>query len=211
MLSPLKWLVLISAIFSLIALLALIFRTFAFGKKPAHAEYRNSGARGIAYAFGRGMMPWEKESTKKHLISYCAGIVYHISIFVAFIYLFLLIFAAYLPAQSLLLFRIALVAGLCCGIGLLFKRMISPLVRQLSHPDDFASNFIVDLFLFVALVRTFNARAESFFFIMAIILFLYIPLGKIRHCFFFFYARTLFGLFYGRRGVLPSDSARSGR
>jgi len=42
------------------------------------------------------------------------------------------------------------------------------------------------------------------------VMFLYIPVGKIRHCFFFFYSRILFGLFYGRRGVLPQNKGDLG-
>ncbi len=203
MLFPLTWIVIIAALFSVTALLTSLIKTLTFRNDPAHAVYRSSGIGGMIYAFGRGMMPWEKESTKKHLISYLAGIIYHVSIFIAFIYLALLVFLVPVSEYLLLVCSVIFLIGLCCGIGLLLKRAISPLVRRLSNPDDFASNIIVDLFLLCALVTALDPSSKPLFFLMAIVLFIYIPFGKIRHCFFFFYVRTLFGLFYGRRGVLP--------
>jgi hypothetical protein len=35
----------------------------------------------------------------------------------------------------------------------------------------------------------------------------YIPLGKIRHCLYFFFSRTFFGKFFGRRAVFPHPQA----
>jgi hypothetical protein len=37
----------------------------------------------------------------------------------------------------------------------------------------------------------------------AIVLLLYVPLGKIRHCLFFFATRYHTGIYFGRRGTLP--------
>jgi hypothetical protein len=39
--------------------------------------------------------------------------------------------------------------------------------------------------------------------VVAMGLFLYVPLGKIRHCFFFFAARCHMGAHFGRRGTFP--------
>jgi hypothetical protein len=40
-------------------------------------------------------------------------------------------------------------------------------------------------------------------YILAAITFAYVPLGKIRHCLYFFFSRTFFGKFFGRRAVYP--------
>jgi hypothetical protein len=61
----------------------------------------------------------------------------------------------------------------------------------------------VNLFLFLSLITSWTEEFKVFFFLVSIVMFLYIPMSKIRHCFFFFYTRTLFGFFYGRRGALP--------
>ena len=88
----LKYGIIISPFISFISLLYLLFRKFSCGKKSFYSTPRGSKVKGILYAFGKGMLPWEKESVKNHLISYFAGIFYHLGIFSAFLYLLSLIF-----------------------------------------------------------------------------------------------------------------------
>ena len=92
--------------------------------------------------------------------------------------------------------------GILCGVGLLMKRLTLGYMRAISCVDDYISNALVNLFLILVLLESFLQTLRPILFLVTIILFLYIPLGKIRHCFFFFYSRILFGQFYGRRGVL---------
>ena len=49
--------------------------------------------------------------------------------------------------------------------------------------------------------------AEKAFVGVSIALAVYVPLGKIRHCLFFFPTRYFFGSYFGRRGVLPPGAA----
>ena len=203
MLSFLRFGVILSFLFSVLSLSILVLKTFSFGKKPLYAEPRGDGKKGVFYAFGWGMMPWEKESAGKHLPTYIAGILYHAGIFATLFYLLSLIFSFELSDPFIPLLRLLFILGFICGFALFFKRIFLSSMRKISCPDDFASNTIVDLFLIFAFVHTYSVSAAPLFFLLAIIMFLYIPVGKIRHCFFFFYARTLFGLFYGRRDILP--------
>jgi len=196
----------ISSAFALIALISLVVRTFSFGRKPYRAKAKGNPVRGVVYAFGQGMMPWEKESAGKHLPTFLAGILYHIAIFSAVLYLTLVIFEVNIPSTVTMILRIVLLVGLSCGLALLFKRFLLLHMRGISCIDDFLANAIVNLFLAAAILLTLAIELKSLFFIMAIILFIYVPMGKIRHCFFFFYTRILFGIFFGRRGVLPHPS-----
>lgn len=164
---------------------------------------QGDGFKGIIYALGKGLAPWEKESARKHLPTYLAGICYHIGIFAALFFLVSLVVPFRLGSLSLILLRLLILIGSLCGIGLFVKRSLKPHIRKISCPDDFASNLLVDVFLILALVGTYKTQLESVLFAVSIILILYIPLGKIRHCVYFFYSRILFGLFFGRRGVLP--------
>ena len=203
MLSLLRFGVIFSFLLSAIALSLLVLKTFSFGKKTLYAKPRGDAKKGVFYAFGRGMLPWEKESSGKHLPSYFAGMFYHTGVFAALFYLLSLIFSLELSGFLVNILRLLFVLGFMGGLILFSKRIFLPAMRKISSPDDFAANIIVDLFLIFALVHTYSARAATLFFLLAIVMFLYIPVGKIRHCFFFFYTRILFGLFYGRRGVLP--------
>ncbi|MCK4761065.1 MAG: hypothetical protein KAW12_02625 [Candidatus Aminicenantes bacterium] len=175
-----------------------------FNITKLYAEPKGDVKKGIAYAFGKGMMPWEKESAGNHLPSYLCGISYHAGIFLSLLYLFAVIFSIKIPDLIILIFQVFCLAGFVSGVCLLGKRVLAPYMREISCPDDLAANIIVDVFLISAFLHTFMPGLAPYFFLIAILMFLYIPSGKIRHCFFFFYVRILFGIFYGRRGVFPS-------
>lgn len=199
----LRTLTLAAAGFCLAALTFLIGRTLAVGRREYLSAPRGYAGRGIVYAFGRGMV--EKESVSLHKPTFIGGMIYHGTIFAALLYLFWTVLA---PGTVLLVwaFQPVLLAGAAVGLALLFKRASKPHLRKLSCPDDFFANLFVDLFLVLAFVHTLRPSVEPALFAAAILLFLYIPLGKIRHCFFFFATRLAFGLHYGRRGALPGSS-----
>lgn len=154
------------------------------------------------------MLPWEKESASKHIWTYVGGILYHLGMLVAMLFLATILLRISFPTTLLYIARILLVIGLLCGVALLIKRMLKPHMRSLSSGDDYWANILVDLLLLLALVSTFAEKALIPFLILAIIIFIYIPFGKLRHCVFFFYSRILFGDFFGRRGVLPHPSRK---
>lgn len=199
----LRLLTLAAAGFSLVVLAFLIGRTFAIGRREYLSVPRGYAGNGIVYAFGRGMV--DKESVTLHLPTFAGGILYHGAIFTSLLYLF---WTVLFPGTILFLwaFRIILLAGAVVGLSLFVKRVTKPLLRRLSCPDDFFANLFVDAFLLLSFIHTLRPSIEPILHAVAILLFLYIPLGKIRHCFFFFATRLAFGLRYGRRGALPGSS-----
>lgn len=207
--AALKWGVILAASYSAAALAYLLFKAFSFGRKPAYAEPQGSARRGVVYALGKGLLPWEKESARLHLSTYLGGVAYHAGIFAGFAFLFIKVFAVDVSSFLVAIPRIFMALGLISGLGLLVKRIFKPLSRRLSRPDDFGANIFVDIFLGTALAASFDAKAVSVLFAYSIFLFVYLPVGKIRHCFFFFCSRIFFGRFFGRRGVLPPRSVES--
>lgn len=195
--------ILLASLFAFVSLSVLVFRTFSFGKSRLHSEPCSKGGKGVLYVLGRGMMPWEKESARKHLPTYVGGMAYHTGIFAALAYLFCLLFSIEFSASLVSVLRWGVAIGFLSGMALFLKRILLPVIRKISCPDDFAANLLVDIFLAFTFVRTYSESFTSFYYLAAIVMLLYIPVGKIRHCFFFFYAKMLFGNFYGRRGVLP--------
>jgi hypothetical protein len=189
--------------FSLVLLTFQVLQTRSFGRRSLHSVAAGKRLPGIAYALGRGMMPWEKESAARHLPTYIAGMIYHVGVFAAILSVLLLAAGIQLPAPGITIFRLLLAVGLFSGTALLLKRVSQPKMRSISCPDDYVSNLLVDGFVFSGLLSSWLTAAEPVFFAAAILIFLYMPLGKIRHCFFFFYSRILFGSYFGRRGVLP--------
>ena len=155
------------------------------------------------------MLPWEKESAAKHIWTYMGGILYHTGILITMLFLATILLRISFPMIWLYLARIFLAIGLFCGVALLIKRILKPHLKSLSSGDDYWANFLVDLFILLSLISTYAEKALIPFLIIAIITFIYIPFGKLRHCVFFFYSRIIFGTYFGKRGVLPHPSRKT--
>lgn len=203
LMTVLRFGVFISFGLSLILLTIQVLHTQSFGRKRLLSRPSGNPRKGITYAFGQGMLPWEKESAAKHLPTYIAGMLYHAGIFATILTVLALATQVKLPRVTIPFLQVMMAAGFVAGTGLLLKRAVKPQMRYISCPDDFGANIIVDIFLLAGLLASWRAAALPIFFIIAIMIFLYMPVGKIRHCFFFFYSRLLFGSYFGRRGVLP--------
>jgi nitrate reductase gamma subunit len=162
------------------------------------------------------MMPWAKESVRENLFSYAMGIAYHIGIFSAFV-LFLwhfgILYPKFLrfPFFGLVLGVIpffGLVLGVIGGVSLFIKRLVNPTLRGISCADDYISNIFTTAFLALSVPVHFFYPFHlplvcPIWLFSAIVLFVYIPFSKMRHCLFFFSTRYHLGAFFGRRGCMP--------
>jgi len=222
----LRVLVLATAAWALLGLVFLCFRTRAFGRREFFAKPAGSAMGGVLYAFTMGMLPWAKESVRRHLLSFLLGIAYHLGILSAFFLLTMYLLGHSYPlfgdTTGLLIFNVKsgdatfrihllpwlLAFGAFGGISLFVKRLVNATLRGISCPDDYVSNILVTLFVILALTSTLLRQTwvVQSFFVSSLVLFVYIPLGKIRHCLFFFCTRYHFGAFFGRRGCMPPIS-----
>lgn len=199
-------LVIAAALFAVLGLIFTIVSSTKFGRRSELAPSNGSQWRGTQYALFAGMMPWAKESARQHLLTYFTGIIYHLGIACGFVVLV----AATLSWQFTDTLKVTLLIltllGAVAGIGLLVKRAVTSSLRAISTPDDVISNGLVTIFLIAAATTLWVPMATYAFLIITILLLVYIPLGKIRHCFLFFCSRITFGRFFGRRGVLPRQT-----
>jgi hypothetical protein len=195
--------VLAAAGWALVGLWLLRDRTRSYGARALHAPAAGEAGAGVRYAFTQAMRPGAKESVREHLPSYVAGLAYHGGIFTGLGLLVSSLLGLELPRLVLGLVQALLGLGLLGGASLLLKRLLQPELRGLSHPDDYLSNLLPTAFLILALTGPVWAWRLS-----TILLLLYVPLGKIRHCLFFFVARRHLGAFFGRRGVFPQGDLR---
>ena len=170
--------------------------------RPERARPAGSPAAGVRYAFTTGMMPWAKESTRIHLLAYLRGIMFHAGIGVGFLGLALALWSPPLPPAFRLLLSAALGVGALAGWVGFAARFVEPGLRALSTPDDYVSVALVSLFLSAGTLAWWDARWTGAFLLLGAATLVAIPFTKIRHCFYFFFSRYFFGLFYGRRGVL---------
>ncbi len=160
--------------------------------------------RGILYSLTFSMLPWKKDSTRRHPWTYAAGMGMHLGIFLIVLFALGRRFASW-PEWSLPIFGLAAGVGLVSALGLFVKRGTRSYMHAISSADDFLANLLVQLYLLGGCLTAFLPAANAFWRLTAILLLLYVPLGKIYHMLLFFVSRALFGLQFGRRGVLQHD------
>ena len=160
--------------------------------------------RGILYSLTFSMLPWKKDSTRRHPWTYAAGMGMHLGLFATLVFALGRRFASW-PEWSVPLFGAAAAVGLASALGLFVKRSTKVYMHAISSLDDFLANSLVQLYLLGGALTAFSEGANPFWRLTAVLLLVYVPLGKIYHMLLFFVSRALFGLQFGRRGVLQHD------
>lgn len=196
-----KLVLLLSAVWAVAALT--VQATIARGGRRDFSVPAGSGTRGVVYGFTAAMLPGKKESISRHPASFTAGVLLHVGVFASF----LTVAASALLPAALPVLRTPLLAivslGLAACVALLIRRLISEDLREMSPPDDYFANLVIAVFLSATLAFLVDALGGSVLWILAAILLLYLPLGKLRHMVFFFLARGDLGNRLGLRGVYP--------
>lgn len=205
----LKLLLVAASLFAVLGLVITIVTSMKFGHRSELAPAAGSRWRGTQYALFAGMMPWAKESARQHLLTYFTGIVYHLGIACGFVVLVGTTLSWQISETLKITLSVLTVLGAVAGTGLLVKRAVTLSLRSISTPDDIISNGLVTTFLIASVTSLWIAQFTIAFLIIATLLLVYIPLGKIRHCFLFFCSRITFGRFFGRRGVLPHQTVNA--
>jgi hypothetical protein len=170
--------------------------------RPERARPAGSPAAGVRYAFTLGMMPWAKESTRIHLLAYLRGIVFHAGIGAGLLGLIVALWRPDIPSVLRALLAGVLAVAAVAGWGGFAARFVEPGLRKLSTPDDIVAVALVSGFLSVGALAWWDARWMGVYLLVGAATLVAIPFTKIRHCFYYFFSRYFFGLFYGRRGVL---------
>jgi hypothetical protein len=164
--------------------------------------------RGILYAFTLGMAPWEKESTRLHWIAYIRGILFHIGVFAAFGVLFASPWLSGLPGVVRWAGALLTGVGAAAGFAGIYLRLAGANERALSLPDDYFSVFLTSLFAGLACLALVLPGLLPAFYLVSALLGVYVPLGKIRHCVYFFYSKFFFGKGFGHRGVIGQPKSK---
>jgi len=172
-------------------------------KFPAdYARPKGSWKVGVFYSFTIGMLPWKKESTRRHWIAYLRGVMFHIGIFTG---LFALIVSPFFKEMDkTFLLAVALLTGLGALMGYagIVMRLVERNLRSISTPDDYISVSFVSLFLTFLTLAILNEKFLTAMYLTSAVTLIYAPLGKIKHCIYFFFSRFFFGLHLGKRGIV---------
>ena len=207
------------ALAALLCCIALFTKYFAklirLGKPKDYSQASGSVSKGVLYANTGAMLPQNKESAYMHLPSYAIGIIFHLGTFLSLL-IFVLSFFTFFNDFLTLYPIVSWIATGClgisaiCGISLFIKRIFNSRLRILSNPDDFISNALTTLFHIVTLLYLLfqpQPYILTLYYIEAAILLIYMPLGKLHHVMYYFFARYHLGFFYGRRNVWPPQKA----
>ena len=196
--------------YCIFAMLLHLLKVIRLGAPKDLSEASGSVKKGVIYSNTRAMMPDQKESAFLHLPSYTVGMLFHIGVFCSlliFILSFFPFFNNWISSCKWSYFlAVPSLFGSICGVILFIKRITSKDLKVFSSIDDYISVTLVTFFqmmttLYLAFLL-FKA-INVIFYISAILLFIYIPFGKLRHIVYYFSARFHLGFFYGRRNVWP--------
>jgi len=170
---------------------------------------KGSAKLGVLYAFTLGMLPWKKESARLHWMVYLRGIAFHAGIFAGILVLILSIFnVTGHPVLSFVL-DVLLWLGAIAGVAAIISRAADPMLRGISHADDYISPALITLFMITGALQNMGLPGTVYFFAATSVLCLYLPWSKVRHCVYFFFSRGKIGAMMGRRGLLIVPDSRS--
>jgi len=198
-----QWLAIIALVFCLSNCFYHFFRIISLGNPPEYAKRAGNIGKAVRYSFTGAMSPRVKESAYLHMPTYLAGIIYHIGTFLAIFLFIIFLLNVSFAGWIIMIFITIMGTSTLCGLGILIKRMSNHELRTLSNPDDYISNILVTVFQGVTAMAMLFPGLWATYFIIASILLLYFPLGKLKHAVYFFAARYHLGYFYGWRGVWP--------
>ena len=183
-------------------------RLIKLGSPKDYSLKRGNLKKAISYSLVGAMNPSKKESAYLHLPTYTAGILYHVGTFISVAVFFLVLFHSTVAYTLQWILVCILIASSVSGLGIFLKRVSVKKLRFFSNPDDYISNLLVTSFQIFTLTVLVEEAFAPYYFICAGLLFLYVPIGKLKHSLYFFAARYHLGFFYGWRGIWPAKSHR---
>jgi|GEM_PF-224434 hypothetical protein len=195
-----------------LALAALVFSISVFASRWAQMQRlsfakdfsypKDSALKGILYAFTLGMAPWAKESTRIHMLAYLRGIAFHVGIFAGLGALLASPWFDLIPTIIRIVCAVLTGFGAAMGVAGGIMRVVEHHLKAISTPDDHASVWLVTLFLAAMTLALVSSAFVPAMWVVAAAMLVYAPIGKIRHCIYFYFGRLFFGIHIGRRGVV---------
>jgi hypothetical protein len=172
---------------------------------------KGSAKLGVLYAFTLGMLPWKKESARRHPLVYLRGIGFHTGIFAGILVLTLSIFN--ISSHNLLSLALIVLMwlGVISGVTAIVSRAADPMLRGISRADDYVSPALISLFMLTGSLLVMGLLGTVYFYVTTSILCLYLPWSKVRHCVYFFFARGKIGAMMGHRGLLMMQGDHPGK
>jgi len=181
----------------------LLARPLAVEGTPARGDH----AKAVRYSYALLATPWRMESQRRHWVRYLEFALLHLCIATAIGVAFALpwVHQSLAAPGAILGLQAAFGLGAVLGLSRLGRRIVDPVVRAVSSPDDYACILLVTLW---ASSGVFAARQQSeawlfAYYALATFLLCYVPFSKMSHYLYWFFVRYYVGKHFGHRGVFP--------
>ena len=172
--------------------------------------------RGARYSLWNVAMPWSMESTRKPkgFVFYLSFVIFHLGVVAGITLAFVSTVApdflrVPVVAWTMMVF---LVAAFLVSLYRVLRRMLRPLMRLISTPDDYFSLFMLTIwfglgactqaFLMGVWGMTNEMLLVAYLYLTSFFL-LYVPFSKISHYLYYPFTRTYIGRALGQRGSYP--------
>ena len=192
--------------------------SFNLGKDksaPGNPEQSNK-QRGARYSFFNVAMPWSMESTRKPkgFIFYLSFVIFHMGVVAGITLAFVSTIAPDFLRIPVVGYTtlVFLVAALLVSVYRIFRRVLRPLMRLISTPDDYFSLIMLtawfglgactQAYLMGIWGMTSETLLVAYLYLTSFFL-LYVPFSKISHYLYYPFTRTYIGRALGQRGSYP--------
>jgi hypothetical protein len=183
------------------AVLALLYQVVVArggGRRDYSAQAGGAG-RGVFHAFTAAMLPTRKESVRHHPGKFAIGLLLHVGVLASLVEIVRIV----VDGPAAWPWGVVALLALPAGIYLFVRRLVSPVLRAMSAPEDYLAILAVCALLVLAALSAFGVVGPAVLLGYAIPFLIYLPLGKLRHVIFFFAARADHGKRLGYRGTFP--------
>ncbi|MFN2235271.1 MAG: hypothetical protein ACK2U1_13675 [Anaerolineales bacterium] len=178
---------------------------------------KGSKAAGVVKSFFKAILiwpfiPWVKNTFKRNPLIYIGGGLFHLGLFVV-IFLgtpHMLVWKSLLkfgwPTLPLPIVDWLAVAGIVGMLILLINRLIHPVLKLISGPAEYLAWLMVFIPMVTGYMMTHHLWFQyevlfSLHMLAVDMLLIWIPLSRISHFMFYFFARVIHGQEFGKRGV----------
>ena len=191
-----------------------LFKFKNFRDRQAPGEKGDTTAWPALYSIGNVVMPWAMESTRKRPFFYVTFVIFHLGVVAG-------IFLAFISSLNrpfleepvvAIIFMIILAAAFLVSVGRVLRRLLRPVMRLISTPDDYFCLSLLTVWFGSGVLAEAHIsgylRSEwylTIYLALTSFFLLYVPFSKISHYLYYPFTRFWIGQTLGHRGSMPAS------
>jgi nitrate reductase gamma subunit len=196
-----------------------LMRVLLLGWGRDRVPAMGSKAAGVVKSYLKGILiwpfiPWVKGTFRRNPLIYVAGGLFHLGLFVV-IFLgtaHMLVWKSLLgfgwPTLPLPIVDWLAAVTIVAMVILFINRLINPVLKLITGPAEWINLLLVFLPMLTGYLMTHHVLSPyemlfSLHMLAVDVLLIWIPFSRISHFIFYFFARTIHGVEFGKRAVAP--------